>query len=137
MDTVYIETSIISHATAWPSSDIQIATMQKQARDWWALERPKFDLVTSQLVITEASVGDLAAAADRMKLLEGLPLVPINSDAQTRGSPTFRLVDAAKSSGGCASRCRCGCRWRKISTDTELSTHRERPCSAACLSGSA
>ena len=82
MDTVYIETSIISHATAWPSSDIQIATIQKQARDWWALERPKFDLVTSQLVITEASVGDVTAAADRLKLLDGLPLVPINSAAK-------------------------------------------------------
>ena len=82
MDTVYIETSIISHATAWPSSDIQIAVIQKQARDWWTLERPKFDLVTSQLVITEASVGDVAAAADRLKLLDGLPLVPINNDAK-------------------------------------------------------
>ena len=51
MDTVYIETSIVSHATARPSSDIQIAAIQQQARDWWSTERPKFELVTSQLVI--------------------------------------------------------------------------------------
>jgi hypothetical protein len=54
MATVYIETSIVSHAAAHPSSDPNIATLQMQARDWWRIERPKFDLVTSQLVINEA-----------------------------------------------------------------------------------
>src|SRR5437588_8161439 len=82
MEIVYIETSIVSHATAWPSSDIQVAAMQHQARQWWAIERPKFELVTSQLVITEASAGDTTAAAERLKLLDGIPLAPITSDAQ-------------------------------------------------------
>jgi hypothetical protein len=82
MDTVYIETSIISYATAWPSRDIQTAAMQQQARDWWQLEGPKFDLVTSQLVINEASAGDPDAAKDRLQLLEGLDLVDVGSDAQ-------------------------------------------------------
>jgi predicted nucleic acid-binding protein len=82
MDTVYIETSIVSHAAAWPSSNIPIAAMQDQARKWWINERPKFDLVTSQLVVTEASAGDPTAASDRLKLLEGLPLVPITRDAE-------------------------------------------------------
>lgn len=63
MDTVYIETSIVSHATAWPSSQIQTAAIQQQARDWWSIERPKFELVASQLVIDEASAGDPSAAA--------------------------------------------------------------------------
>ena len=51
MDAVYIETSIVSHATARPSLDVQLAAIQQQARDWWSIERPKFQLVTSQLVI--------------------------------------------------------------------------------------
>ena len=80
MDTVYIETSIVSHASARPSSNIQIAALQHQARDWWAVERPKFDLVTSQLTILEASDGDPSAAADRLKLLDGLPLVQLGAD---------------------------------------------------------
>ncbi|MCS7471712.1 type II toxin-antitoxin system VapC family toxin [Stieleria sp. ICT_E10.1] len=82
MDSVYIETSIVSYATAWPSRDIQTAAMQQQARDWWSLERPKFDLVTSQLVINEASAGDPTAASDRLKLLDGLDLVDVGADAQ-------------------------------------------------------
>jgi predicted nucleic acid-binding protein len=82
MDTVYIETSIVSHATAWPSSDIQIAALQHQARTWLSIERVKFELVTSQLVIDEASAGDPSAAAGRLKLLDGLPTVPINEDVR-------------------------------------------------------
>jgi len=82
MDIVYIETSIVSHATAWPSGDIQIAALQDQARIWWNIERPKFELVTSQLVIDEASAGDPVAAADRLKLLDGLPTVAINEDVR-------------------------------------------------------
>ena len=82
MDSVYIETSIVSYATAWPSRDIQTAAMQQQARDWWSLEGPKFDLVTSQLVINEASAGDPTAASDRLDLLDGLDLVDVGPDAQ-------------------------------------------------------
>jgi len=82
MDTVYIETSIVSHATARPSSDIQIAALQHQARNWWLIERPKFEIVTSQLVLDEASAGDPVAAAERLRLLDGLPTVPINDDVR-------------------------------------------------------
>jgi len=63
MDSVYIETSIVSFASAWPSRDIQTAALQQQARDWWAFERAKFDLVTSQVTLNEAAAGDPAAAA--------------------------------------------------------------------------
>ena len=85
MDVVYIETSIVSHATARPSSDIQIAALQQQARNWWSTERPNFELVTSQLVIDEASAGDPSAAAERLKLLDGLPTVPIDEDVRNLG----------------------------------------------------
>ncbi len=53
-----------------------------QARDWWQIERPKFDLVTSQLVINEASAGDPEAAADRLKLLAGVPSIPITDEVR-------------------------------------------------------
>jgi len=82
MDTVYIETSIVSYASAWPSHDIATAALQQQARDWWQKERPAFDLVTSQLTLDEASAGDADAAAERLRLLDGLPLVEINSDTE-------------------------------------------------------
>ena len=82
MAFVYVETSIVSHATSRPSSDLNIATLQMQARDWWRIERPKFDLITSQLVINEASAGDPGAAADRLNLLAGVPLIPITDEVR-------------------------------------------------------
>ena len=76
MDIVYIETSIISHATARPSKDPLISVLQSQARDWWTIERPKFEVVTSQLVLDEASLGDPSAAQDRLAALAGIQLIP-------------------------------------------------------------
>jgi len=42
-----------------------------------------YALVTSQLVIDEASAGDPGAAAERLKLLEGLAIVPLDDDVRT------------------------------------------------------
>lgn len=78
MATVYIETSIVSHASARASSDPVILTLQTQAKEWWWRERLHFDLVTSELAVIEASAGDPVAAAERLKLLNGIPLVSID-----------------------------------------------------------
>lgn len=80
MPTVYIETSIVSHATSRLSANPSVAVLQIQAREWWNLERSKFELVTSQLVIDEASAGDPIAAQDRLELLDNIALIPITSD---------------------------------------------------------
>ena len=82
MKILYIETSIVSHATAWPSSNIQTAALQHEAREWWTVERQKFHLVTSQLTITEASAGDEDAAKERLAMLENLPLAAVSVDAE-------------------------------------------------------
>ena len=68
MDTVYIETSIVSHATAWPSTDPLTAILQQQAKQWWAEERENYRLVTSQFVIDEAADGDADAARRRLEI---------------------------------------------------------------------
>ncbi len=47
MDTFYIETSIISHATAWPSKIPAITVLQDHAKEWLASDAPKFRLVAS------------------------------------------------------------------------------------------
>lgn len=83
MDAVYIETSIVSHATAWPSPDPATAVLQEQATRWMNEKRPLYDLVTSQLVIDEAAMGDANAAARRLQMLEGIAVLPANPDADT------------------------------------------------------
>ena len=83
MDTVYIETSIVSHATAWPSPDPATAVLQDQAKRWMDEQRPLYETVTSQLVIDEASMGDSDAAARRLEMLDGILVLPVNPDADT------------------------------------------------------
>jgi len=81
MDIVYIETSVISHATARASSDPATAVLQDQASRWMDKQRKLYDVVTSQLVIDEASAGDPDAASRRLALLDGMPVLPLNPDA--------------------------------------------------------
>jgi len=50
--------------------------LQQQARDWWDTERSKFRVVTSQLVIDEAALGDPNAAEKRLELLSSVDLIP-------------------------------------------------------------
>jgi hypothetical protein len=79
--SVYIETTIVSYLTAWPSRDVIRLSHEMITREWWDKRRPDFDLYVSDFVIQEASRGDTAAAAERMKALAGVPLLPPNSAA--------------------------------------------------------
>ncbi len=72
---VYIETSIISYLTARPNYDIRAVANQNITLEWWETQRPNFDLLISEFVIAEASLGHpeaaqrrLAAIADIMEL---------------------------------------------------------------------
>jgi predicted nucleic acid-binding protein len=78
---VYIETSVVSYLTAWPSKNAYIAGHQDATRDWWERRRQDFDLFTSQLVIREAGAGDRQAAQQRLQILASLPLVDITQEA--------------------------------------------------------
>jgi len=64
----YIETSIVSYLTAWPSRDLVLAAHQQVTRDWWA-SRGTFELFASQFVLDEAAAGDAQAAAGRLATL--------------------------------------------------------------------
>jgi hypothetical protein len=79
--TVYIETTIVSYLTAWPSRDVVRLSHELLTRDWWNDERSRFELYASELVIRESSAGDATAAAERLKALAELPLLAITDEA--------------------------------------------------------
>jgi hypothetical protein len=79
--TVYIETTVVSYLTARPSRDVIRLSHEMITREWWEKRRPDFDLYVSDFVIQEASRGDAVAAADRMKALAEIPLLPVNAAA--------------------------------------------------------
>ena len=53
-----------------------MAAHQVLTHKWWNDERSKYELVTSQYVIDEASAGAPVLAADRLQTLDGIPLLP-------------------------------------------------------------
>jgi hypothetical protein len=73
--SVYIETTIVSYLKARPSRDLVRAAEQQITREWWDVQRPRFDLYTAELVLIEAAAGDPEGAAERLAVLRELPLL--------------------------------------------------------------
>lgn len=71
--TVYIETTIVSYLTCWPSKDIVRRSHEILTHKWWTDRKGDFELYTSDAVIAEASAGDASAAVERLKALAGIP----------------------------------------------------------------
>ena len=78
---MYLETTVVSYLTAWPSRDVVIAGHQQSTRDWWKSCPTRFEVVASELVLREAGEGDLEAIRDRMAVLNKLPLMEISGEA--------------------------------------------------------
>lgn len=78
---VYIETSVFSYLTARPSRDVIRAGHQQATIVWWDERRKEFDLCASQLVVKEAGAGDAVAAAERMAVIDEVPLMSITESA--------------------------------------------------------
>lgn len=72
--SVYVETTIPSYLTAWPSRDLVRSAHQQITREWWS-KRDMFDLYSSRLVLQECEAGDTQAATDRLAALSGIPLL--------------------------------------------------------------
>ncbi len=77
MATVYVETSIIGYLTARSRDSVIFQARQQLTRSWWGTRRQSYEMVTSQLVLDEASAGDTTAAHERLELLEPIPLLDI------------------------------------------------------------
>ena len=72
---VYVETSVVSYLVSRPSRDLVVAAHQEVTREWWETRRARFDLFVSQAVLDEAGRGDPAAAAARLRALEGIAVL--------------------------------------------------------------
>jgi len=82
METVYIETSVVSYLVALPSRDLIVAGHQQVTQDWWKNRRAKFTCFISHVVLDEARDGDAAQAALRLQALEGFPRLAATPEAE-------------------------------------------------------
>jgi len=72
METVYIETTIVSYLVARPSRDLILAAHQQLTRDWWGEQRLEYRCVTSEEVLQEAARGEPQMSQQRLTALTGL-----------------------------------------------------------------
>src|SRR5437016_1461341 len=77
--TVYIETTVISYLAASPSRDLVVAAHQQITHTWWN-RRDRFELLTSQAVLDEASRGDTDVAARRIGFLAKIPVLTVSDE---------------------------------------------------------
>jgi hypothetical protein len=79
---VYIETSVVSYATARPSRALVVAARQEITRERWNRILGEFDCYVSALVVQEAEGGDPEAASSRLSAIDGLPVLQIDDEAE-------------------------------------------------------
>lgn len=81
MESVYLETTVISYLVARPSGDLLVAAHQKTTQDWWKVRRDQFQCCMSQTVIDEASAGDPTEAQKRLAILATLTPLEVTFEA--------------------------------------------------------
>jgi hypothetical protein len=77
METVYLETTIISYLASEPSRDLIVAGHQQITHEWWTQRRALFACSISQEVLDEISRGDSAQVARRLAIARTLPRLPV------------------------------------------------------------
>ncbi len=81
MQTVYIESSVISYYTARRSRDLIVAAHQEITLDWWEKALPSFEPFVSQIVIDEISRGDLESAQKRLNAIHNFNILEMTDKA--------------------------------------------------------
>ena len=88
---VYVETTVVSYLAAAPSRNVVVAGHQETTRAWWS-RRDRFELFVSQAVVEEASHGNAVAAARRMSLLDGIPVLSLNAEIDAIANQLLRAT---------------------------------------------
>ena len=80
MESIYIETSIISYLVARPSRNLISAARQRITCDWWENQRQSYQNFVSELVIAESAKGDKDAVSLRFNALKKIPVLSIEKE---------------------------------------------------------
>ncbi len=91
METVYIETTVISYLISRPSRDILVSAHQQTTNEWWVTRKSEFECFISQVVIDEVEAGDKEASKKRLKEISQLPVLEASSEAEYLASA---IIDA-------------------------------------------
>ncbi len=80
--SIYVETSIVSYLAARKSRNVVAAAWQHVTWEFWKLQRHRYDLFTSEIVVAEASAGETHAAERRLAFLRGITELSVGNEAK-------------------------------------------------------
>lgn len=83
METVYLETTIISYLVSRPSRDLLVAAHQQTTHEWWTYRKNEFDCFVSQVVFDEVSAGDPEMAERRIELIQDFQALEVTEAAES------------------------------------------------------
>lgn len=83
MESVYLETTLISYLVARPSRDLLVAAHQQTTQDWWSERRREFECYISQVVLDEAAAGDPEEAKKRVAIIGDFPVLEATEEAES------------------------------------------------------
>ena len=75
MESVYIETSVVSYLVAQPPQGTLAHQWHPWTEDWWRIRRPLFECVMSPEVLREAAEGDPEMSRRRLAALDTLTVL--------------------------------------------------------------
>ncbi len=90
--SLYLETTVVSYLTVRPSRDVIVLAHQTITQQWWESHLKEYDIYISQVVVDEARLGDHAASAQRLRLIEPFPLLEITPDVERLAGLYLREV---------------------------------------------
>jgi len=97
--SAYLETSIPSYLSAWPSANLLIAAHQQVTHEWWRDAPRKYDLCVSEAVLREIRQGDPDAAAHRLEFVRDLQVLRLNSKIRRLARLFRQQAGLAESAG--------------------------------------
>lgn len=87
---LYLETTVPSYLAARPSDNLRLAADQTVTIEWWEQDRANFEIFISAVVLREISRGDPQMAEKRISIVESIPLLDSNDEAEALAEKLLR-----------------------------------------------
>ncbi|MCP4268790.1 MAG: type II toxin-antitoxin system VapC family toxin [Candidatus Brocadiaceae bacterium] len=93
MESVYIESTVISYYTARRTRDLIAAAHQEITIEWWENALPNFEPFISQVVLDEIERGDSDAAEMRCETAKNFKLIEVTDETVNLAEIYFKVFE--------------------------------------------